>query len=389
LFAAEGPDGFQAYDVASIANKGFSDRIVSAPFGPLGHDTHLATKNATCVVLPTNQPIHPDRQRKDEATNALMYGLNEEQPFHAIYDYAFITDSEEGLILVDVNTLFDGEPRNNFFSRALTWNEGGVLNGARHLTIAGRWFYVATPNSVVVLDMAEPLKPKLLKVLPFKDPRATALQFRYLFVTDAEGLKVVDVTHPEAPKPVAGAVVPLADAQRIYVARTYAYVAGGREGLVIVDVEKPEQPKLYMKFDAAGRINDARDVIVGTTNASLYAYVADGANGLKVVHLTSPDAQPNFYGFSPEPKPELIAWRRTAWPALSLSKGLDRDRAVDESGGQMAVFGRLGSRPFNLEEQRDFYLDDQGRPWFVSDHVDKGRFRPAEGRGPRQSELRR
>ena len=37
-----------------------------------------------------------------------------------------------------------------------------------------------------------------------------------------------------------------------------------------------------------------------------FAYIADGKNGLKVVQLTSPDAQPKFYGFSPEPKPELI-----------------------------------------------------------------------------------
>src|SRR3546814_7205522 len=83
-------------------------------------------------------------------------------------------------------------------------------------------------------------------------------------------------------------------------------------------------------------MNDGRDVIVGSTNASLYAYVADGRNGLKVIQLTSPDSQPNFYGFSPAPKPELIAWARTPQPALALSKGLDRDRAVDETGGQIA-----------------------------------------------------
>ena len=34
-----------------------------------------------------------------------------------------------------------------------------------------------------------------------------------------------------------GATVPLEDARNIYVARTYAYVAGGKQGLVIVDVE--------------------------------------------------------------------------------------------------------------------------------------------------------
>ncbi|HEX4763017.1 MAG TPA: hypothetical protein VFU92_01720, partial [Usitatibacter sp.] len=152
-----------------------------------------------------------------------------------------------------------------------------------------------------------------------------------------------------------------------YVARTYAYLAAGREGLAIVDVERPEAPRLLTKFDADGKLNDARDVIVGSTNASLFAYVADGRNGLKVLQLTAPDTQPRFYGFSPEPRPQLIAWRATASPAMSLSKGLDRDRAVDETGHQIAVFGRIGSRPFTLEEQRKLYLKPDGTVWTVKD----------------------
>jgi len=52
----------------------------------------------------------------------------------------------------------------------------------------------------------------------------------------------------------------------------------------------------------------------------------------------------------------LIATYRTRGPAVGLSKGLDRDRAVDESGNQVAVFGRRGARPFNAEEQRRLYM---------------------------------
>ena len=168
--------------------------------------------------------------------------------------------------------------------------------------------------------------------------------------------------------------MPLADPQRIYVARTFAYVAGKHEGLVIIDVERPERPRLYTKFTADGQIRDAHDVIVGSTNASLMAYVADGIGGLKVVQLTSPESQPRYYGFSPDPRPELIAWWPTKWPALSLSKGLDRDRAVDETGGQIAVFGRLASRPFTREEMQRLYLDKEGNPWFVSDESNAGDF---------------
>jgi hypothetical protein len=163
----------------------------------------------------------------------------------------------------------------------------------------------------------------------------------------------------------------MAEGHKIVLARTYAYVANGSKGLAIVDIEKPERPKLYTMWNASGNIEDARDVVVATTNASLFAYIADGKGGLKVVQLTSPASQPNFYGFSPEPKPELIAWYPTGKPALSLSRPLERDRAVDETGGQVAVFGRRGSRPLIWAEMRRLYLDRNGRPWFVDDEVDE------------------
>jgi hypothetical protein len=61
LFVAEGAGGFRVYDVASIANKGISQRIITAPFSPLGHDAHVPSQNATCMALPTNQAIAPER----------------------------------------------------------------------------------------------------------------------------------------------------------------------------------------------------------------------------------------------------------------------------------------------------------------------------------------
>ena len=365
VFVAEGSKGSRIYDAASVANKGFSQKLITAPFSPLGQDTAIKSKNATCIALATTQPVAPERNKGD-----LMRVQNAEQPMHAIYKYAFITDAEEGLIATDIDTLADGDPRNNFLTRALTWNENGVLNGARHVTIAGTTLYVAADAGIVVLDLDDPLKPRLLKTIPITEARASQVQFRYLFVTAGDGLHVVDVTHPEEAHEVAGAMLPLRDAHKIHVARTFAYVANGAEGLAIIDVTNPAQPKLFQMFNANGQISDARDVVVGTTNASLFAYVADGKNGLKVIQLTSPELQPKFYGFTPDPNPQLIAWYPTRKPALSLSRGLERDRAVDETGHQVAVFGRIGSRPFNLEEMRRLFLKKDGTPWYVSNDVD-------------------
>jgi hypothetical protein len=284
-----------------------------------------------------------------------------------LYRYAFVTDAEEGLILVDVDTLSDGDPRNNFLKRSLTWNPGGLLDGARHITLGGNYAYIAAARGLVVLDLSDPLRPRHAATVPLRDARASALQFRYLWVTDAEGLKLLDVTRMDAPRLVPSATIPLADARKIYVARTYAYVAAKGQGLVIVDVTRPEAPRVHRKDTFGGRMTDVEDVVVASTNASLFAYVADGRAGMKVLQLTSPETQPNFYGFSPAPKPELIAWARTPHPALALSKGLDRDRAVDETGGQIAVFGRLGSRPFTRAEMERLFLNRRGLPFKVSD----------------------
>jgi hypothetical protein len=364
LYVAEGRNGFRVYDMASQGNKGVSQRLITAPFSPLGHDTHISTKDATCVALPTNQPIHPPRN-----TGEKMRVVNMEQPFHPLYNYAYVTDSKEGLILVDVNTLADGEPRNNFLKRALTWNPGGVLNGARHITVGGYYLYITTAKGLAIVSVDDPMSPVLVAEVPLPSAHSSALQFRYLFVTDSEGLKSIDVTDPKAPRLVPNNTIRISNAQRVFVARTYAYVAAGSDGVVIVDVERPERMFEYQRFTAGGKLVDARDVIVASTNASLFMYVADGVGGLKVVQLTSPASQPKFYGFSPEPKPELIAMYGTGKPALSLSKGLERDRGVDETGNQIAVFGRRGSRPLNLQEMRKLFLDDKGQPWYVTDEL--------------------
>jgi hypothetical protein len=363
VFASTGKGGARVYDVANVANKGFSQRIISAPFSPLGHDTHVGSRNATCVALATTQPVAPERNQGD-----LMRVDNMELPIHPIYSYMFVTDSEEGLILVDINSLHDGEPRDNFFKRTLTWNENGVLKGARHIVVGGYYLYIVADAGLVIVNVDDPMAPRLTGVVPLNGGHSVMQQFRYLFVTDRDGLKVVDITDPENARMVPDNVVPLRDARRVFVSRTYAYVAAGAEGMVIVDAENPE--KLERLKTVSDGIEDASDVIVASTNASLYAYIADGTGGLKVVQLTSPDLQSRFYGFSPEPNPMLIARRATSKPARSLSRPLERDRGVDETGGQVAVFGRKGSRPLNLEEMRKLYLDRDGKPWFVNDLPD-------------------
>jgi hypothetical protein len=243
------------------------------------------------------------------------------------------------------------------------------------VTLAGNYAYITTDAGLAVLDLSTPLEPKVTAQLPLSDARASAVQFRYLWVTNAEGVSLFDITNMAQPVPVPAGTVRIANARKIYLARTYMYVAAKQDGLVIVDVTRPAAPVVWPGLTFDGKLNDAEDVIVASTNASLFAYVADGRNGIKVLQLTSPD-NPGLYGFSPKPTPELIAWAKTPSPAIALSKGLDRDRAVDESGGQIAVFGRLGSRPFTRPEMEKLFLNSKGQVYKVRDEVDQAAWRP-------------
>ncbi|MFO0871174.1 MAG: hypothetical protein U0935_19800 [Pirellulales bacterium] len=349
LYAACGSGGLRVFDIAFIDHKGFAERITSAPVSPLGQRLHVPTQDAAAVAAPATIAPDPTRVQPPE---------NQEQPVHPLYGYLYVADKCEGLILVGAGTLLDGNPLNNFLERALTFNPDGLLNGARNITIAGTYAYICADAGLVVVDLSTPTAPKVTSVIGadvLEHPVAVAVQFRYAFVCDEHrGLYVFDVTDLHDPRPVK--LLPLDVCHNVYVARTYAYVASGPLGLVIVDVTNPADPRVDQMYDADGCLNDCHDVKLGITNASEFAYVADGRNGLRVIQLTSPDT-PGSAGFSPRPAPQLIATARLphGGKALAVSKGVDRDRAVDESGQQIAVFGRVGARPLNLDEQQRMY----------------------------------
>ncbi len=373
LYTANGPGGLEVFDVANIDQKGFSEHIVSSPVSPLGGQrTYVRTKYATAVAMPSTLIDDPRRVQAPE---------NEEQPIHPMYGYVFVADREEGLVVVNVAALFDGDPENNFLNRAKLkdsagnpigdhFNPEGKLTGASHAVCAGHRVYVCTARGLAVVDIDHPEQPRLAGELAdgfLRNPHAIAIQFQYAFVTDDDGLKVISLADPEHPRALPRSVVRLRHAAKLYAARTYVYVADGADGLAIVDVQNPEHPRVEQMFTADGKLNDARAVQIGSIAASMYALVADGRNGLRVIQLISPDTVEGAAGFSPHPAPELIATYPTKEPMLAVSRGLDRDRVVDETGNQTVVFGRRGARPFHLDEMKPFLRAESGALLRVED----------------------
>jgi hypothetical protein len=359
LYAACGEGGVRIFDIAFMDDKAFSERITTAPVSPAGQKFYLDTKYATFVCAPVTVTMDPARTQ---------IPANKEQKIHPLFKYLYICDKYEGLILTNANSTIDGNPVNNFLKRELCFNPDGLLNGAKHALVVGHYLYVSCDSGLVVLDIDDPLNPKITCVLAapnIKMPRFVAAQFRYAYVCDDEGIKVLDIS--DMAKPAAKSMIRIHHAHSIYLARTYAYVAAGPNGLVILDITKAEEPKVDQVFTAEGCMNDVHDVKLAIAYNSQMAYIADGHNGLRVVQLTSPET-PGYEGFSPKPTPRLIATFKPKHHGkiLSVARALDRDRAVDEDGNQIGVFGRIGARPLNGPEQRRMWLLG-GMPWFVSD----------------------
>ncbi len=361
LYAALGKNGFGVFDVADVDNKNFSERIVTTPTSALGQKTFLKSYHATSITLPSTLINDPKRKHLPE---------NEEQPIASYHGYVFVTDLREGLIVADVATLLDGNPENNFIRKAAFFNPDGALDGARHSWMAGQWLYITTSRGLAVVDVKNPENPVMAGSYSgsfLNGARQVTIQWNYCFVTDAEGVKVFDVSNPAKPQSISGASVALGNANGLYAARTYLYVANGSQGLAIIDIKNPSKPHKLSDFTADGKINDAHDIQIGSVSASMYAHVADGKNGLRIVQLISPENVPGHMGFSPKPEPKLIATYHTESPAVAVSRGLDRDRVVDESGNQTVVFGRRGSRPFHLDEIAAFFQKPSGETYRVAD----------------------
>ena len=149
-YAARGKGGLTIYDVANIDNKGFSEKITTAPVSPLGQRFYVKSKNCTSVVSPTVLGVDPTRQPPLRPRDP----KNQEQPISLTYAFLYCTDSEEGLFTVLAGTLLDGDPTNNYLTRHMTFNPEGILCGAVNGTVAGNYLYVCCDAGLVVVDIS-------------------------------------------------------------------------------------------------------------------------------------------------------------------------------------------------------------------------------------------
>jgi hypothetical protein len=220
--------------------------------------------------------------------------------------YAYVTAGHDGLRVMDISD--PTVPR-----EVGVYNTAGMAAG---IHVAGPYAYVADGyhGGLWVVDVSDPTAP--VGVGTYHTLRTTLdvhVAGSYAYLTDGyAGLQVVDVSYPPAPVEV-GAFDTPGDAQAVYVAGRYAYVTAKKEwvdghfvgaGLRVVDVSHPAAPVEVGAFDTPG---DAQAVYV----AGGYAYVADESAGLRVVDISDPAApvEVGVYEMLESPEAVYVAGR--------------------------------------------------------------------------------
>ena len=295
---------------------------------------------------------HPSRNQGE-----LMRVTNQEQPFHPIYNYAFVTDAEEGLILVDVNTLRRRRAAQQLPQARADLERGRRARRARATSRIGGHYALrrgrrghrrrststirCSPKVAAIVPLAGRARDRAAVPLPVRRPTATGLQGRRRHRSRS------------APRwSQSSARRRSRDAQR-RLRRAHLRLCRGRRREGLVDRRRRARRSAAARtrrFTADGKLDDARDVVVGIDQrlaVRLRRGRAERAQG--ACSSPRPTASRSSTASAPSRSRELIACVPTAQPgARRCRKGLERDRGVDETGGPDRGVRPLGSRPFNL-----------------------------------------
>jgi len=148
-------------------------------------------------------------------------------------------------------------------------------------------YFLVEGEGLRVVDVSDPSSPEPLAALAFPDGEGGAegkvhLESGYAFVADgASGLRILDVVDPLAPKAL-GRLADLDDARGVFTTNGFAYVADGQDGVALVEITDLRAPRLTSRLATAG---PAGNVFV----AEDWAYVADSL-GVRVLDVGTPRA---------------------------------------------------------------------------------------------------
>lgn len=144
---------------------------------------------------------------------------------------------------------------------------------------------VASDKGLQILDIAVPMKPKVLGEYATSNQASSIFAINNTaYLTDTQGLYLVDFTHPQNPTLISSLNAKNVSAVYVYSKNKLAYLAQKNKGLQVVDLSNPVTPVLK---GPAYKMTEAQDVVIDTSGR--IAYVAAGKAGLQVIDIRDSD----------------------------------------------------------------------------------------------------
>ena len=277
-----------------------------------------------------------------------------------IYSTTYRNDS---LHVVDVSEPGQPRPLNTIKFSARTANQGAALNLINPIKMVteGRYVYVLTQqhysggrDRLTILDLADPMNVRAVKILEVYNPCDLAIRGGYAFLLAAArgyggndrrcGLYVYALNEAnENINPAQVAFIPLANPQSIAVEGNRAYVGVttdySREeetkGLFVFDITNPSEPQRLAVIPA----NSVPTVAVGTS--FVYCGMGRSTYGpaeLRAYDLSDP-AKPMAVGTSPS-RPTLGYMKRRARRALHTLAVSDPNAYAEVAADVLLQAGR-------------------------------------------------
>jgi hypothetical protein len=191
-------------------------------------------------------------------------------------DYAYLADQDNGLKIINISNPLSPILISIMDSLMLPINI--VL---KDTLVFASLYKSGQPYSIVSVDVSNLLEPRVLSAIQLPlhyTPRGLFISENYLYVPEAHGLYIIDITNPQSILPE-GNYLDTADFQYhdVFVSGNTAYF--GSVDLRILDLTDKANPYMRTQYDRAGYIYDV-DVVDN------YAYLANGRSALNVVDIT-------------------------------------------------------------------------------------------------------
>ncbi len=206
-------------------------------------------------------------------------------------DYAYIADDDYGLRIIDVtDSDYPEEVRlgEEFYE---------ITEAARDVRIVNGRAYLACGAGLCIIDVTNPADARVVAIHNTAEEGQGVYIFRdYAYVaTGNGGLRVINISNPEAPWEEGFYDAPDLTANGVFVSGDYAYVIDDTSGLAIVDVSYPRDPLQVGFLEIPG---EPQDIYVDSDGE--YAFVASGSDGLRVIDVSVPKS-PQEVGFYDTP----------------------------------------------------------------------------------------